>query len=614
MKLTKKGQEGGTNWIIIGFVIAIVVALIYFVIFRIIPNTLSSMTSCYDKGGSCAEGSKFCEEGYYREYSAKCSDEEQICCMPSDPEKAKKVLQLSDKERKALMNPFIVTLDSSPIQVTEFNLKAGTSYTIRIKLNDNLPLPEKGVLGPFMIYLTDAKDGSKYYVFNPNKPGSLLYFTKDELEEKLKMNNYEPIDLKTPAKNGESKPQQYTASLKDAYKDLTLHLVLLSKDAIIDKNNNPISYTTADGFLSMLANPSLQLASKHYKFKIDTVLQVSGLNTMWAADDQITLSCKDAACSEFGLTILSGKDSTNFDDLVDACEKTVNAKFQKKVFNIIGTTIETSGIPLNLDIGGFRIPTQKQQLKYIIQEKPIMIVNNMANIKIDKATMLQNFYKSGETEDMFVGESTFICARAMTSKKDKTKDETAQYTYAVSTSPLKVDILPPAVTSDNVQLIYPDPVMNDMNQYGSQYPSISGQNYFYKIYPRVVVSGCYDYDQSGCANYDYYLRMGDFITLNVNSNDVGDVLTGIALTEGLNALLNYFAGKDPLNTVCPYIHSNEYRTNTQPEIRLPYQGQGMICIRIKDKAGNAVLVWKQIWSPEQMFKKIAQEAINSTSG
>lgn len=588
---------------VIWAVLLLFLALVLFGIIKIVPNTVNTMTSCYDKGGSCSEGGKVCEEGYYREYAGKCSGEDQICCMPSDPEKAKKVLQLSDKERKALMNPFIVTLDASPTQVTEFNLKAGTTYTIRIKLNDNLPTD----LGPFEVYLTDAKDGSKLYLFNADG-GSLVPITKDQISSKM-------IDILTPTKKGYSGVGLYTASLKDVYKDLTLHLVLLSKDAIKDKDNKPISYATGDAYLAMLANPSLQLASRNYRFKVNSVLQVTGLNTMWGADDQITLSCKDATCSEFGLTILSVKDSTNFDELVQKCEEmgadpAKSSMFSNKVFNIMGTTVETSGIPLNLDLGGFRIPTQKQQLKYIIQEKPIIIVNNMANIKIDKATMLKNFYKAGVNEDLFVGESTFICARAKISKKD----EPAKYTYAVSTSPLKVDILPPAVTSDNVQLIYPDPIINDLNQYGSQYPSISGQNYFYKMYPRVVVSGCYDYDQSGCTNYDYYVRMGDFITLNVNSDKVGDVLTGIALTEGLNALLNYFAGKDPLNTVCPYVFSNEYRPNTQSEIRLPYQGQGMICIRIKDKAGNAVLVWKQIWSPKQMFSRIAQEAINSTLG
>ncbi|MFH0870020.1 MAG: hypothetical protein V1866_03105 [archaeon] len=606
MKLTKKGQEGGTNWIVIGFVIAIFAALLYFAIFRIFPNTFNSMTSCYDRGGSCSEGSMVCEEGYYREYAGRCTDEGQICCMPSDPEKAKKVLQLTDKERKALMNPFIVTLDSSPTAVTEFNLKAGTTYIIRMKLNDNLPTDT----GPFLFYLTDAKDDSKYYEFitkSDGSSGSLGFFTKDQLAKVMaaEKNTY----LAGGAEKGKPITQSYTASLKDSYKDLTLHLVLLSKDAVKNNKNELIEYD-ADSFLSLLANPTMQLASKSYKFKINSVLEVTGLNTMWAADDQITLTCKEAGCTEFGLTILSEKESTNFDDLVEKCEGTDSSKFSTKVFNIVGTTIETNGLPLNLDIGGFRIPTQKEQLKYVIQEKPIIIVNNMANIKIDKATMLQNFYKKTENEDLFIGESTFICARAMISKKG----ETPVYTYAVSTSPLKVDILPPAVTSDNVQLIYPDPVMNNMNQYGSQYPSVSGQNYFYKMYPRVVVSGCYDYDQSGCTNYDYYLRMGDFITLNVNSNKTSDILTGIALTEGLNALLNYFAGKDPLNTVCPYIHSNEYRPNTQPEIRLPYQGQGMICIRIKDKAGNAVLVWKQIWSPEQMFKKIAQEAANPILG
>jgi hypothetical protein len=78
------------------------------------------------------------------------------------------------------------------------------------------------------------------------------------------------------------------------------------------------------------------------------------------------------------------------------------------------------------------------------------------------------------------------------------------------------------------------------------------------------------------------------------------------LQEGLNQLFNYFAEKDPLNTVCPDINSQrEYTLNKNPTIRIRQAGQGIMCVRLMDKAGNKELIWVPINNPNDMFTRIA---------
>lgn len=195
---------------------------------------------------------------------------------------------------------------------------------------------------------------------------------------------------------------------------------------------------------------------------------------------------------------------------------------------------------------------------------------------------------------MFVGDSTYLCVEA-TTKDGKTM-------YTLSKIPLKVDVLPPYIDqSAGMTVVYPDRL--NMTLTGTY-----GGKYYYKDYPKVRISGCYDFGQSGCANYDYYIHPGEFIQLNSITGDIGTGITALVLTEGLNMLMNAIAAKDPLNTICPYVFSTDYRPNTNPEIRFPYRGQGIMCIRAADKVGNKELYWKALWLPDQMFSNIVAEA------
>ncbi|HJX06298.1 MAG TPA: hypothetical protein VJ461_06325, partial [Candidatus Nanoarchaeia archaeon] len=336
------------------------------------------------------------------------------------------------------------------------------------------------------------------------------------------------------------------------------------------------------------------LAMRAYRLNVEPVVKFSGLSGAWVAKDDITLSCTDVTCTRFGLALVKLKDDSanGYGEMINECKQ---ANFAYTLNYIAGTSLQTTGIPLNIDIGGFRLPSQ-QKMVYQTASKPITVVDNKAQITIDKATMISTFYNKTKNSELFIGDTTYLCVEA--TLKDSSK------IYALSKTPLRVDVLPPYIDAEKgIKVIYPDPIQDIIPT------SMGGTgSYFYREYPRVVITGCYDYGQSGCSNYDYYIHTGNFISLNSITADWETGVKALLLTAGLNALFNYFGSQDPLNTICPYMYGGYYRLNTRPEIRFPYEGQGIMCIRAADKVNNRELYWKELWTPEQMFKEIVSNA------
>ena len=621
--IIKKKGAGETNWIVIFLVIALVVFLIYSGVLRFIPGVFGPLTTCRDRG-ACFEGGMGygCPEGYYNDYALRCPQETQICCVPSNEMVGERFKDMNTKEREAVLNAFILSFERNPAELSAIELKAEHSYEMKLTLNRKLP---KAYVDPIVIYVSDRNNPNKRYYFQTIEQGKKpdasetndLILTPEGGDNQFSFGS----DLFTTMKPGDAIHFRYNPSLADSYKELELHVVLFdnkeveedrqkaikSGDVPEEFKNLPRPLYPVANFLSEVAwNEQYWLAQRTYPIYIAQTLEIRGLSGAWVAKDDVSIVCEDLGCKKIELKLVKSAEGS-FDELVDNCKSESYGKFDGVLHQITGTTLERKGIPLNLNIGGFRIPTQSVQLKYITQEAPINVIKGKADVVIDKSTMLKDFY-TGNNEDLFIGENTHLCAKALVG------DDHKETIYAVSETPLMVDVLPPVVPQESIEVKHPDLFINDpLGTYGDRYPSVRNQPYFYKQYPRVVVGFCQDWGQSGCAYYDYYTHTGNFIDLRSYTADWETALKAFIITKGLNELMNYFAKKDPLNTICPYIHSNQYRRNSFNEIRYRSEGQGIMCIRVSDRVGNAVIVWKEIWTPEDMFKRIALEsALNAT--
>lgn len=563
-------------------------AIIILVQLGVIPNVFKSLRTCADRGGVCNSKLGGCAETEIPLYDVDCG-KGNICCLPEDRE-LDKLSKFTSKEREAVYNAIILTLNQDPTPIMHgrtLDLKVDTEYTFHIKINDKLP---ESKIGPCAVYVTDAREDGKKYLLS--KDGGKLITAGDGINQEGK-----PMEFGDCKKLAEKK---YKPELFDAYKDLVLYVILFDEEVKKEFAANANTLKLSENLIAMYSNTDHWLAYRAYRLNVEPVVKISGMSGAWVKEDKITISCTIGTCTKFGLKLVKS-DEGNYSKILKECTGSDKGKFEYVLEYIAGTTIKTTGIPLNLDIGGFRL--QKQKVLYLTEKKPITVVNNKAEVTIDKATMINNFYKSSNNEQLFVGDSTYLCVRAET--------EGGGVVFGLSETPLRVDIIPPYINAkDGIKLIYPDPVEGIM-------PGASEQTtpYYYRQYPRVVIANCYDFGQSGCSNYDYYIHTGNFVNLRSYTTDLETGITALLLTQGLNALLNYLAAQNPLNTICPYIHSNNYRRNTHPEIRFRDQGQGVMCIRASDKVGNAELYWKGLWTPENMFRNIlAQEAGKFVSG
>jgi len=605
MFYNKKGDISVESMIkiLLGIIILVILAgAAYLYIVR----PLALTTSCKDQGGQCIDSLAGCAEGSQHVYHLKCEGS-QKCCLP-DQLAVDETARFSTAQRQAIANPIFLTIGKDPAPVTSLNLKEGDSFDLSIKFNDKLPDES---FGPVAIYVSNSKNPGVIYGLGTAgiaQQGSIEELPFFEGGKKL---NY---------------AIKYKPTLFDTYQQYTLRVVVLDqmkvtcRDVVSDQKKwadclaGKIAPTadmpsTEKEKTALVSDKTYWLAGKSYSIKTQRILDVTGVSTQWVAEDTISIIANDPKYSkQVEIGLVNAYDKT-FDEVINLCVAGTSVKSTPKITNIVGTTLETSGIPLNINIGGFRLPTGKTELKYITSEKPIAMANGRADIKIDKATMIKDFYKlyqaQENSEQLIAGQNTFICAKA-------TADGT-NWVHAVSESPLKVDVLPPFVDKDSIRIIYPEATINTplLQQ---EYPSMIGQNYFYQQYPRVVIS-CQDYGQSGCANYDYYLKTDNFVNIQVQSTDPKDAILGVGLQVGLNKLFEYLVARDPLNTFCPPAYSTaEYRRNTQNVIPLRVKGQGMICVRVSDKAGNAAVVWSEIWNPQELIDKVAAEVQDEVLG
>jgi hypothetical protein len=542
---------------------------------------------CREKIGGCAENE------YQLKWVSGCS-ESQICCKPY--EQTPGALQLFNaKEQEALQNAIIVTLnkDTKPIpDRSTINLKADGDYTFHFNINDKLlsNAQSKAKLGPCAVYVINSREQGKKYLLAED--GSLV--AADQ-----------PIDFGRELANCSLdvfKTKKYKPKLLDAYKDLTLYVILFDKEFgdVYDQARpdfvGPLQPSdkmniARSNLIDMYSNTQHWLAMRAYKLSVEPVVRFTGVSGDWVSKDQITINC-DANCKKVGIKLVKN-DKNDFDAMLAECTDSArDADFKYTLDYVSGTMTKTTGIPLNINIGGFRLPSQ-QQIKYVTSSKDIVLTmvdktKSKADIVVDKATLLKTFYNNNNA-DYFIGETTYLCAKAILQDNSTV--------YGLSTTPLKVDVLPPYINQEDIKIIYPD-IINATSKYTP---------YYYREYPRIVIPTCYDYGQSGCTNYDYYIHTGNFINLRVTAGDAETGIKALLLTEGLNALMNYFADQDAVNTLCPFITSPDYMRNTYQEIRFRQQGQGIICIRVSDKVGNSVIIWKSLWTPEEMFKRILAE-------
>jgi len=583
-------------------VVALFLLYILLVAVGLIPRSIFPLKQCMDRGGRCSPQGG-CTEDEYQLFGVGSCQEGEICCKLYEEKTLAGLEKFNAAAREALLNAIIVTLnkDTTPLaDRSTVNLRVDNEYTFHLQINDKLLKDEqiKPELGPCAVYLVDAKDKGKKYVFS-NEDGKLI-----------------PTDVPVDLIRGEIaecdaavfKSKTFKPSLLDAYKDLTMYVILFDKEvgdqfkinagfaaaSALGGASNPEAYSK---LVEMYSNTQHWLAMRVYRLQIDPLVKISGVSGEWVAKDQITITCNGVKCKRIMLKLAKLDKDQTYKDLLDQCQKDEN--YMGTLDYISGTMTKTTGIPLNIDLGGFRLPSQ-QKIMYITDKKPIAVIQqNKADVTIDKATMLRTFYIEGKT-DFYVGESTYLCAKAVL------EDDTS--VYSVSNTPLKVDAIPPYIDPDkDIKVIYPDPIT----------ATSINTPYYYRQYPRVVITQCYDFGQSGCVNYDYYIHTGNFVNLQSHSADWQTGVVGLVLTEGLNMLLSYFAEKDAANTICPFITSSGYLRNTNQEIRFRSQGQGIICLRVSDKAGNTELYWKPLWTPEEMFKRIlanqTEELLSSTS-
>jgi hypothetical protein len=593
MSRHKRGEFDPLKVIAGAVLILLILVILLVILGKFFPGIIN-LRNCPLNGGRCAERSIGCAENEFVQQGFGGCSESQVCCKPYEelPPEAQDIF--TDKERDALVNAIIFTLNKDPKQIEDralVPLKVDFAYTFHIKINDKLKSAfTDNKLGKCAVYVTDSLEAGKRYYF---KDGKLEPSTSDDLTDKELFNCKPGEEIAIPKVTTNDVSSTYTPFLSDVYKGLMLNIILFDKETkeIADKT------TLTDGdkaeLQAMYTNTQHWLASRTYRLNVEPVVKISGLSGSWVAKDDLTLSCSDVTCIKFGVALVK-LDNNNYEAMIDECkDKTKNAGFAYKLDYIAGTDIKTTGIPLNIDFGGFRLPSQ-QKVVYQTLSKPIAVADNKAQILIDKATMINTFYKKTQNSALFTGDSTYLCVEA-TLEGGKT------IVHALSKTPLRVDILPPYIDAEKgIKVIYPDLIRDiiphDMGGTGS---------YYYKEYPRVVITGCYDYGQSGCSNYDYYIHTGNFVSLSSITADWETGVKALLLTEGLNILFRALSAEDPLNTICPYMYSGSYRLNTRPEIRFPYEGQGMMCIKAADKVGNKELYWKELWTPEQMFKEIA---------
>lgn len=585
MSTRKKGLDVPS--IIVLFVIAVIILLFTLALIRrTFPSFVSSAT-CEGRAGTCIDKSTGCPLGSHEEFGLSGCTEGQICCVSESrggtSTSTTSTTQLTTKEKNILKNGIIVTLGNSPTPLTQgavIPLKVSQTYEFDVVINDQLKNSQQKIGEKCLIYVTDSKNPGKSYVLDG----------ANGLQEATSKYTGQLFDCLP----GQAISLTYNPGALDAYKSLTLYTILLDKESSDAIDTQPIA-----ALQGMFSNTKHWLAWKAFPLRIDPVLKITGMSADWTAKDDITITCNGISCTKIEVGILRMGDSETYEDLFGRCSGTRGSSptFHDTLQYISGTTVQTSGIPLNIDIGGFRLPYQ-QRIQYVTSTSPIAVVNNKATISIDKAAMIRTFGGSTNTlteQSPLIGDKTYLCVKA-------TAEGTSPGNtyYALSETPLKVDAIAPVVDAETgITVIYPDPI----TAVNMTVP------YYYRQYPRIQVGGCYDMGQSGCTNYDYYIKTGNFINLNSNTGDWTTGLVGVLLTEGVNSLITYFASKDAANTICPLMTSNGYTRNTNPEIRFMGAGQAIVCIRIGDKVGNTRLVWKPIWSPTEMFNRILVSSI-----
>jgi hypothetical protein len=626
MKVARSKRGVDAIGFIVGATIALVIAFILISLYYRVPGWFGQATSCEKNGGVCTDTPGACPEEYRTETVRSCTEKGKTCCMPNFI-RTGEASRFTTAQRTALANPIFLTIENNPNPIDEIKLDEGQDLKAYLRFNDKLP--EKD-FGPVIVYLVDQASVEKpvdYYFYSQKKGG-----TGQGAGEGINSPVGASGIIKGIKETGTSldflNPKNslvihFKPELRHTHGKYTLYVVALdnSKIRCRDKINYDKEYLSCledirattysyssekeSEIKSLLSDKSYYLASKSYRITITPVLEVSGVSTNWVAEDSITVKANKPGFSELNFSLINAATLKSLAEISNACESKADGlatPFVSKITNIVGTTTETAGVPLNFNLGGFRIPTSTIQLKYLVQQTTPKMVGGKAEFKIDKAAMIKDFYeKARNAESLMVGENAYLCVQAI-------NEETEAVAYAVSKSPIKVDVLPPLVIQEEIRIQYPDLKINTP-QYSQQYPSIAGQSAFYSSYPKVIIP-CSDYGQSGCASYDYYLRTGNYVNVRVTSENWQDAVTGIALQAGLNGLFDYFAKKDPENTVCPYIHSSEYRLNRNSVISLRTTGQGIICIRVKDNVGNARLYWKEIYTPTEMMKRVAAEALD----
>jgi len=576
--------------VVVTLVLAIILLLVLLSIINGTIPGVKKINNCGDRGGRCVTKAYGvgCGVGSYAQPDLKGCTEAEMCCLPTEKQPGQVQTQFTVKEQAAIKNGVIVALNDVPTPLSQgvnIPLKVSQEYTFNINVNDELRNSASKIGYECAVYITDSNDRGRKYVLNGG-------IGLQEPTGNAGGNYADEIFYCDP---GESLSRTYTPSPLDAYKSLTLYVILLDKnasDAFTNRIGPPAPGETLPDFTSMYSNTQHWLAWKAFKLNVEPVIKISGMNTDWTAKDQLTISCNGISCDSIELRLVKQGEGTYNDLLINDCSQPSDL-FKSSLEYVSGTTVQSSGIPLNIDIGGFRIPYQ-QRLLYVTNSRPISVSANKADITIDKATMIRTF--AGTNSDLLLEDKTFLCVRA---RKAGTAANPVYY-YGMSETPIKVDALPPVVDVDSgIQVVFPDPITS-MN---------ASTPYYYRQYPRIVVSGCYDWGQSGCTNYDYYIKVGNFINLNSNTADWQSGLVGLLLTEGVNSLITYFASRDAANTICPLMTSNGYMRNTNPEIRFMGAGQAIVCIRLGDKVGNTRLVWKPIWSPAEMLNRVLVSAL-----
>lgn len=631
MVKNKKG-DGNTFWIVISIVLAVLVLLLLSTGFgRVFFNFLKGIDSCEAKEGQCyydscgnlraiPAGDAGCER--------KLDDPNAVCCEPLESKTGERGYGANSELIKVTLNSAKTSLSYG----TTEDLDIGKTYYINILLNDKLKqlmgedgkhcavwLEDRDLSETYAITKMDKviKSGFDKTMEAPlltdedkflkvNEDGSLIHVCKPS-DDKLILNT-----------------RVFTPQEQNAGRSYLLRIIVFNStvsEAIKDEGQKVGEKTD-----KAIKERDYWVAEFSTILRPEPIVEIKGISTKWVAEDDITVTANDPyKLSSVMIAIVPGDkeaikqkdDKSLYQNVYDACKALGDSKYHALLHKISSTKAGTEGINLIfVDIGKKNYQTEMYQST----TEGINIINEQkeAKVHIDASTIAETFKIDDMLEEKEISAKEGLKEQYLCVKTDIVgPDGKVRPLYSASQQPLRIDVAPPLISNTDayIQVSYPEPrlladnMQNLLNQ-GVLQQGQSATSRYFNEYPKLIIKKCID--KSGCKNYDYYFAETT-IPVIATTPDIETGIVAEILSLGLNSLYNYLITRNPLKSICPLANSNQYRTNTHPEIRFSQHEQGVFCIRVKDAVGNYWLTWKTAYNPYDILEAVVGEVIEDTN-